>query len=126
MNPLAMINLAITFMSLNKGQSAEGKKIIKEGMDVIQTLGNALKDKKVTMAEKKALVKELRELNIGAQVLYIPVHLQPYSREKYGFSLGDFPKAEEYYNRCLCIPIFPSMVDQEVDFVIEGVRSITA
>ena len=32
MNPLAMINLAITFMQLNKGQSAEGKKIVKEGM----------------------------------------------------------------------------------------------
>jgi len=63
MNPLAMINLAITFMSLNKGQSAEGKKIVKEGMDVIQTLGKALKDKKITMAEKKALVKELREFS---------------------------------------------------------------
>ena len=63
MNPLAMINLAITFMSLNKGQSAEGKKILKEGMDVIQTLGKALKDKKITMAEKKALVKELREFS---------------------------------------------------------------
>jgi|6_EtaG_2_1085325.scaffolds.fasta_scaffold455797_1 hypothetical protein len=63
MNPLAMINLAITFMSLNKGQSAEGQKILKEGMDVIQTLGKALKDKKITMAEKKALVKELREFS---------------------------------------------------------------
>ena len=63
MNPLAMINLAITFMSLNKGQSDEGKKIVKEGMDVIQTLGKALKDKKITMAEKKALVKELREFS---------------------------------------------------------------
>ena len=63
MNPLAMINLAITFMQLNKGQSAEGKKIVKEGMDVIKTLGEALKDKKITMAEKKALVKELREFS---------------------------------------------------------------
>ena len=63
MNPLAMINLAITFMQLNKGQSAEGKKIVKEGMDVIQTLGKALKDKKITMAEKKALGKELREFS---------------------------------------------------------------
>ena len=63
MNPLAMINLAITFMSLNKGQSAHGKQIIKEGMDVIQTLGKALKDKKITMAEKKALVNELREFS---------------------------------------------------------------
>ena len=63
MNPLAIINLAITFISLNKGQSAEGQKILKEGMDVIQTLGKALKDKKITMAEKKALVKELREFS---------------------------------------------------------------
>ena len=63
MNPLAMINLAITFMQLNSGQSAEGKKIVKEGMDVIQTLGKALKDKKITMTEKKALVKELREFS---------------------------------------------------------------
>ena len=63
MNPLAIINLAITFISLNKGQSAEGQKSLKEGMDVIQTLGKALKDKKITMAEKKALVKELREFS---------------------------------------------------------------
>ena len=63
MNPLAIINLAITFISLNKGQSAEGQKILKEGMDVIQTLGKALKDKKITMTEKKALVKELKEFS---------------------------------------------------------------
>ena len=63
MNPMAMLGLAITFMKLNAGQSAEGKKIVKEGMDVIQTLGNALKDKKITMVEKKALVKELREFS---------------------------------------------------------------
>ena len=63
MNPMAMLSLAITFMQLNAGQTAEGKKILKEGMDVIQTLGKALKDKKITMAEKKALVKELREFS---------------------------------------------------------------
>ena len=63
MNPMAMLSLAITFMQLNAGQTAEGKKILKEGMDVIQTLGEAFKDKKITMAEKKALVKELREFS---------------------------------------------------------------
>ena len=61
MNPMSLITLAITFMQLNMGQTAEGKKIIKEAMDVVQHLGDALKDKKITMAEKKALVKELRE-----------------------------------------------------------------
>ena len=58
-----MLSLAITFMQLNSGQTAEGKKIIKEAMDVVQSLGNALKDKKITMAEKRALVKELREFS---------------------------------------------------------------
>ena len=61
MNPMAIISLAITFIQLNKGQTAEGKKIIKEAMDVVQSLGSALKDKKITNAEKKALVKELKE-----------------------------------------------------------------
>ena len=61
MHPIALISLAITFLQLNKGQTADGKKIIKEATDVVQTLGAALKDKKITMAEKKALVKELKE-----------------------------------------------------------------
>ena len=63
MKPFALLNLAITFMQLNSGQTAEGKKIIKEAMDVVQSLGNALKDKKITMVEKKALVKDLREFS---------------------------------------------------------------
>ena len=63
MNPMSLITLAITFMQLNMGQTAEGKKIIKEAMDVVQHLGSALKDKKITMVEKKALVKELREFS---------------------------------------------------------------
>ena len=61
MNIMNMITLAITFVQLNSGQTAEGKKILKEGTDVIKSLGKALKDKKITMAEKKTIVKELRE-----------------------------------------------------------------
>ena len=61
MNPMKLISLAILFMQLNAGQTAEGKKILKEAMDVVTVLGNAMKDKKITMAEKKAIVKELRE-----------------------------------------------------------------
>ena len=63
MNPVKLLTLAITFMQLNSGQSAAGKQIIKEAMDVVQSLGNAMKDKKITMAEKKALVKELKEFS---------------------------------------------------------------
>ena len=53
-------------MQLNAGQTAEGKKIIKEALDVIQVLGKVMKDKKITSAEKKAVVKELREFSKSA------------------------------------------------------------
>jgi hypothetical protein len=63
MNPFILLNLAITFMQLNMGQTVAGKAIIKEAMDVVQSLGNAMKDKKITMEEKKVLVKKLREFS---------------------------------------------------------------
>mgnify|MGYP004447737741 FL=1 len=66
MNPMAILSLAITFMQLNAGQSAEAKKIIKEALDVVRSMGEAMKDKKITMAEKKALVKELKEFSATA------------------------------------------------------------
>ena len=63
MNPFILLNLAITFMQLNMGQTVAGKAIIKEAMNVVQSLGNAMKDKKITMEEKKVLVKKLREFS---------------------------------------------------------------
>ena len=63
MNPITLMNLAITMLQLTMGQTESGKAIIKEAMDVVQSLGSAMKDNKITMAEKKALVKELREFS---------------------------------------------------------------
>ena len=71
---------------------------------------------------RQQVMEELRALDVGTQVLYIPVHLQPYYANKYGYKYGDFPKAEKYYDECLSIPIFPSMSDKEVDSVVEAVR----
>ena len=56
MNPFMLMQLAITMMQLNMGQTAQGKAMIKEALDVVQDLGNAIKDKKITMAEKKAII----------------------------------------------------------------------
>ena len=56
-----LMQLAITMMQLNMGQTAEGTAMIKEALDVVEVLGNAMKDKKITMLEKKAIVKELRQ-----------------------------------------------------------------
>ncbi|NIA20103.1 MAG: UDP-4-amino-4,6-dideoxy-N-acetyl-beta-L-altrosamine transaminase, partial [Xanthomonadaceae bacterium] len=47
--------------------------------------------------DRADLFKALRDRGIGVNVHYIPVHLQPYYREKYGYRSGDYPLAEEYY-----------------------------
>ena len=66
MNPMKIISLGLTFYNLNKGLAEDGKAIVDEGMDVLQVIGAALKDNKVTNAEKKAIVKEIREFSKAA------------------------------------------------------------
>ena len=51
---------------------------------------------------------EMRRRNIGVNVHYIPIHLQPYYVQL-GFKPGDFPNAENYYKTAISIPIFPSL-----------------
>lgn len=63
MNPIAIMQMAMLYFKLNAGQSSQAKAILKEGVDVITILSEAMKDNKITMAEKKALVKELREFS---------------------------------------------------------------
>ena len=63
MNPMKIISLGLTFYNLNKGLAGEGKIIMDEGMDVLQSISDALKDNKITNAEKKVIVKEIREFS---------------------------------------------------------------
>jgi UDP-4-amino-4,6-dideoxy-N-acetyl-beta-L-altrosamine transaminase len=74
---------------------------------------------------RKELFNYLREKNIFAQVHYIPAHLMPYYKDL-GWRLGDMPFAEKYYERCISIPIFPSLLDEEQDFVINTIKQFYA
>jgi perosamine synthetase len=75
---------------------------------------------------RRRIFERLREQNIGVQVHYIPVHMQPYYRDELGFAANDFPIAKEYYERALSLPIFPKMTDGDVERVIcELERSLT-
>ena len=70
---------------------------------------------------RRQVFEDLRHGNIGVNVHYVPVHLQPYFRERFGFSRGDFPEAEAYYDSALTVPLFPALTDNECDRVIEAV-----
>lgn len=75
----------------------------------------------VENADKRlALYNHLRSHHIYAQVHYIPVHLQPYYR-RFGWKKGDCPVAEQYYERCLSLPMYPGLQEEEQEYVIKTV-----
>ena len=61
---------------------------------------------------------------IGVNVHYIPVHLQPFYQQRYGYRPGDFPSAESYYRRAISIPIYPRMTDEDVKYVTSSVIDV--
>jgi dTDP-4-amino-4,6-dideoxygalactose transaminase len=70
------------------------------------------------------VIEELRERGIGTAVHFIPLHLHRYYREKWGYRTGEFPIAEEYFDRCISLPIYPGMTEEDINQVIEGLDEI--
>ncbi len=67
--------------------------------------------------ERRALYEFFQHNKVGVQIHYIPVHTQPYY-QKFGFKMGDFPVAEDYYNRCISLPMFHSFTNEQQQRVI--------
>ena len=67
---------------------------------------------------------EMRDQGVGTQVLYIPVHLQPWYRNTYGYGVGKCPKAETAYAGLLSLPLFPAMTEADVFKVVKSVTSL--
>ena len=74
--------------------------------------------------DRSRFIEELRVRNIGASVHFIPVHLHPYYRDKYGYSPDDYPVAYREYQRLVSLPLYPRMSNEDVRDVIEAVREI--
>ncbi len=63
----------------------------------------------------------LRDQGVGVNLHYIPVHTQPYYRNM-GFNVGDFPRAESYYRDAISLPMFPTLQEEQQDYVVSTVR----
>jgi dTDP-4-amino-4,6-dideoxygalactose transaminase len=66
----------------------------------------------------------LKQQNIGTSVHFIPLHLHPYYREKYGYKPEDFPVAYREYSRAISLPLYSKMSDRDVEDVIAAMLSI--
>jgi len=75
-------------------------------------------------ADRAQVFRALRAENIGVNVHYIPVHRHPYYRDRFGYRGGEYPIAEDAYERLISLPMFHGMSDQDVEDVITAVKKI--
>ena len=100
--------------------SFKGKNFLKGQSGVIE--GHAYHLYILEVEDRLGLYNYLRKHNIFAQIHYIPCHLMPYYK-KFGWKEGDMPKSEIYYKHCLSLPMYPSLTEEEQQFVIAAVLS---
>lgn len=74
-----------------------------------------------TSKTRKEIYEAMRAANIGVNVHYIPVHLQPYYQDL-GFKKGDFPVAEEYYASALTLPMHPKLSDDDLNYIVSTLK----
>ena len=66
----------------------------------------------------------LKDKDICTQVHYIPVHTQPFFKDRFNTKPGDCPVAEQYYEECISLPLYPAMDDHQIKKVINTVKQI--
>jgi UDP-4-amino-4,6-dideoxy-N-acetyl-beta-L-altrosamine transaminase len=74
--------------------------------------------------DRETVFRALRAENIGVNVHYLPVHLHPYYRERFGTDRGMCPAAEDATDRLLTLPLFPQMSDEDVADVVAAVCKV--
>jgi dTDP-4-amino-4,6-dideoxygalactose transaminase len=70
------------------------------------------------------VIEELTARNIGTSVHFIPIHLHPYYRDRYGYRPESFPVAYDGFQRMISLPLNPGLSDQDVADVIDAVRDV--
>jgi dTDP-4-amino-4,6-dideoxygalactose transaminase len=73
---------------------------------------------------RNQFVEEMKARGVGVSVHCIPLHTMDFYQRNYGYRNGDFPVTEDLFSRCLSLPIYARMSDQDIDHVIASVLGI--
>jgi len=76
--------------------------------------------------DRDHVITALAERGIGTSVHYVPLHRQPYWRDRYSLTADRFPITEDAYQRMFSIPLYTKMVDADQERVINALRDILA
>ena len=75
---------------------------------------------------RDAVIQQLSDAGIGTSVHYVPLHRQPYWRDRYSLAPEQFPQADKAYQRMFSIPLFTAMSDADQERIIAALRQILA
>ena len=138
-------NYRITDMQCALGLSQLRKlnKFLQRRKEIAKTYNKAFKNiEKITLPVEKNYAKSawhiypvqvkgtdrrrafdaLSKQGVGVQVHYLPLHLQPFYQKEFDYKKGDFPLAEQYYERAITLPLFPKMTNKDIQYVIKSVK----
>jgi len=79
----------------------------------------------IEVEKRFELYEHLRSNLIYAQIHYVPVHLMPYYQQL-GWNKGDLQHAEDYYSKCISLPMFPTLTENDQEFVINKIKQFYA
>jgi len=74
--------------------------------------------------DRDRLIELLAERDIGTSVTYKPLHRMSYYRDRYGLEASDFPEAERLWRGCLALPIYPSLADDELEYICDTLHEL--
>lgn len=74
--------------------------------------------------DRAQVIDQMKEWGIGTSVHWMPLHMHPYYREKYGYKPDDFPVAAGLYPQLITLPLYPDMKQEEVEYVCDTLKSI--
>lgn len=75
--------------------------------------------------DRSGFIEELREAGVGYSVHWRPLHLHPYYKETFGWRPEDLPVATALWERFVSLPIFPGMLQDELEYVTATVKAIS-
>ena len=97
---------------------------VREGVNPAWHLYPVRVDAGQLTAGRAEVFRALRAENMGVNVHYIPVHLHPYYRERFGYKGGEYPVAEAAYEGLVSLPMFHAMTDGDVEDVVRAVGKV--
>jgi perosamine synthetase len=76
--------------------------------------------------DRAQFISELRKRGIGTSVHWLPLHMHPYYREKYGYTPHDLPVAAQLYHGIISLPIYPDLTEVDAEYVCNTIRNIVS